>query len=149
MSGTGLGESRAKWGFLPESHTDFVFAIIGEELGLVGALGVVALFAALVVLGLRIALRAQDTFGTMLAVGVTTWFAVQAFVNVGAVLSLLPITGVPLPFVSFGGSSLVATTLAAGVLVNVALQGAEPHHPVRARIAARRARNAARAARHG
>jgi len=149
VSGTGLGESRAKWGFLPESHTDFVFAIIGEELGLIGCLCVVGLFAALIGLGLRIAQRATDPFGAMLAVGVTTWFAVQGFVNVGAVLSLLPITGVPLPFVSFGGSSLVATMLAAGVLVNVALQGQEPHHPVRARIAARRARNAARAAARG
>jgi cell division protein FtsW len=149
VSGTGLGASRAKWGFLPESHTDFVFAIIGEELGLLGSLCVVALFAGLVVLGLRIAQRAADTFGAMLAVGVTTWFAVQGFVNVGAVLSLLPITGVPLPFVSFGGSSLVATMLAAGVLVNVALQGDEPHHPVRARIAARRARNASRTPAHG
>jgi len=149
VSGTGLGESRAKWGFLPESHTDFVFAIIGEELGLLGALCVVGLFAALIAIGLRIAQRASDPFGAMLAVGVTTWFAVQGFVNVGAVLSLLPITGVPLPFVSFGGSSLVATMLAAGVLVNVALQGEEPHNPVRARIAARRARNAARTAGHG
>jgi cell division protein FtsW len=145
VSGTGLGASRAKWGFLPEAHTDFVFAIIGEELGLIGCLFVVALFAALIALGLRIAQRASDPFGAMLAVGVTTWFAVQGFVNVGAVLSLLPITGVPLPFVSFGGSSLVATMLAAGVLVNVAFQGEEPDNPVRARIAARRARNAARA----
>ncbi len=143
VSGTGLGASRAKWGFLPEAHTDFVFAIIGEELGLIGCLFVVALFAALIGLGLRIAERASDPFGAMLAVGVTTWFAVQGFVNVGAVLSLLPITGVPLPFVSFGGSSLVATMLAAGVLVNVAFQGEEPDNPVRARIAARRARNAA------
>ena len=142
VSGTGLGASRAKWGFLPEAHTDFVFAIIGEELGLIGCLFVVALFAALIALGLRIAQRASDPFGAMLAVGVTTWFAVQGFVNVGAVLSLLPITGVPLPFVSFGGSSLVATMLAAGVLVNVAFQGEEPHNPVRERIAARRARNA-------
>jgi len=149
VSGTGLGESRAKWGFLPESHTDFVFAIVGEELGLIGCLALVALFAGLVALGLRIAQRASDPFGTMLAVGVTTWFAVQGFVNVGAVLSLLPITGVPLPFVSFGGSSLVATMLAAGVLVNVALQGDEPLHPVRARIAERRARNAARTAARG
>jgi len=147
VSGTGLGESRAKWGFLPESHTDFVFAIVSEELGLIGSLCVVALFASLVGLGLRIAQRASDPFGAMLAVGVTTWFGVQGFVNVGAVLSLLPVTGVPLPFVSFGGSSLVATMLAAGVLVNVALQGDEPVHPVRARIAERRARNAARAAR--
>jgi cell division protein FtsW len=142
VSGTGLGASRAKWGFLPEAHTDFVFAIIGEELGLIGCLFVVALFATLIGLGLRIAHRASDPFGAMLAVGVTTWFAVQGFVNVGAVLSLLPITGVPLPFVSFGGSSLVATMLAAGVLVNVAFQGEEPDNPVRARIAARRARNA-------
>jgi len=149
VSGVGLGESRAKWGFLPESHTDFVFAIVGEELGLIGCLALVALFAGLVALGLRIAQRASDPFGTMLAVGVTTWFAVQGFVNVGAVLSLLPITGVPLPFVSFGGSSLVATMLAAGVLVNVALQGDEPLHPVRARIAERRARNAARTAARG
>ncbi len=145
VSGTGLGASRAKWGFLPEAHTDFVFAIIGEELGLIGCLFVVGLFAALIVVGLRIAQRAADPFGAMLAVGVTTWFAVQGFVNVGAVLSLLPITGVPLPFVSFGGSSLLATMLAAGVLVNVAFQGREPTHPVRERIAARRARNAARA----
>ncbi|HEU5083928.1 MAG TPA: putative lipid II flippase FtsW [Acidimicrobiales bacterium] len=149
VSGSGLGESRAKWGFLPEAHTDFVFAIIGEELGLIGSLFVVGLFAALIALGLRIAQRAADPFGSMLAVGVTTWFAVQGFVNVGAVLSLLPITGVPLPFVSFGGSSLLATMLAAGVLVNVAFQGQDPENPVRARIAARRSRNAARAAARG
>lgn len=149
VSGSGLGESRAKWGFLPEAHTDFVFAIIGEELGLIGSLFVVGLFAALIALGLRIAQRAADPFGSMLAVGVTTWFAVQGFVNVGAVLNLLPITGVPLPFVSFGGSSLLATMLAAGVLVNVAFQGQEPENPVRARIAARRSRNAARAAARG
>lgn len=144
VSGTGLGQSRAKWGFLPEAHTDFVFAIIGEELGLVGSLFVVALFAAMVACGLRIASRAADTFGAMVAVGVTAWFSVQAFVNVGAVLGLLPITGVPLPFVSFGGSSLLFTMLGAGALVNIASQGSAPEHPVRARIAARRARNHAR-----
>jgi cell division protein FtsW len=146
LTGTGLGASRAKWGFLPEAHTDFVFAIIGEELGLIGALIVVALFAAMITCGLRIASRARDDFGAMLAVGVSAWFSVQAFVNVGAVLGLLPITGVPLPFVSFGGSSLLTTMLAAGILVNVAFQGAPPQHPVRERIAARRAANAARQA---
>jgi cell division protein FtsW len=146
LTGTGLGESRAKWGFLPEAHTDFVFAIIGEELGLVGALIVVGLFASMIGCGVRIAGRAQDPFGTMLAVGVTAWFAVQAFVNVGAVLGILPITGVPLPFVSFGGSSLLTTMAAAGILVNVAFQGSPPQHPVRARIAARRAGNASRQA---
>ncbi len=144
VSGTGLGASRAKWGFLPEAHTDFVFAIIGEELGLIGSLMVVAIFAAMIWCGLTIASGASDTFGTMVAIGVTAWFAVQAFVNVGAVLGLLPITGVPLPFVSFGGSSLLTTMLAAGVLVNIALHGTTPEQPVRARIAARRADNAAR-----
>lgn len=141
VSGTGLGASRSKWGFLPEAHTDFVFAVIGEELGLIGALVVVGLFAAMVGVGLKIAGRASDTFGTMLGVGIVAWFSIQAFVNVGAVLGLLPITGVPLPFVSFGGSSLVATMLAAGVLVNVAVQGHAqgPTDEVRARIAARRA----------
>lgn len=144
VTGTGLGASRAKWGFLPEAHTDFVFAIIGEELGLVGSLLVVGLFAAMIVTGLRIANRAADTFGAMLAIGVTAWFSIQAFVNVGAVLGLLPITGVPLPFVSFGGSSLLMTMLAAGVLVNVALQSRAPVSPVRDRIAERRAGNTAR-----
>ena len=142
VSGTGLGESRAKWGFLPEAHTDFVFAIIGEELGLLGSMLVVGLFAGLVVCSLRIAARAHDLFGSMLAVGVAAWFAVQGFVNVGAVLGILPITGVPLPFVSFGGSSLLATMVAAGVLVNVAMQSPPPEHAVRARIANRRAANA-------
>ena len=147
ISGEGLGESRAKWGFLPEAHTDFVFAIIGEELGLLGSLVVVGLFAAMIACALRIAARARDTFGTMLAVGVAAWFSVQGFVNVGAVLGILPITGVPLPFVSFGGSSLLATMLAAGVLVNVAIQGRAPESAVRDRIAARRAANGAPATR--
>lgn len=139
ISGAGLGESRAKWGFLPEAHTDFVFSIIGEELGLIGSLLVVGLFAAMIGCALRIAARAEDTLGSMLAVGVAAWFSVQGFVNVGAVLGILPITGVPLPFVSFGGSSLLATMLAAGVLVNVAFQSPVPESPIRDRIEARRA----------
>jgi cell division protein FtsW len=120
--GVGLGASKAKWGYLPYAHTDFIFAIISEELGLVGAAIVVGLFVALVVLGVRTALRAPDRFGTLLATGVTAWLAVQAFVNIGAVIAVLPITGVPLPFVSFGGSSLLATMIAAGILLNVARQ---------------------------
>jgi cell division protein FtsW len=123
--GLGLGASRAKWGFLPYAHTDFIFAIIGEELGLVGALLVVALFVALGFLGVRAAVRARDEFGRLLAIGITTWFCVQAFVNIGAVIGVLPITGVPLPFISFGGSSLLATMGAAGILLNVARQGRE------------------------
>jgi len=118
--GVGLGASKAKWGFLPYAHTDFIFAIISEELGLVGAMLVVALFVALGFLGVRTGLRAADPFGRMLAIGVTTWLCVQAFVNIGAVITVLPITGVPLPFISFGGSSLLATMAAAGILLNVA-----------------------------
>jgi cell division protein FtsW len=126
ITGIGLGESRAKWGFLPYAHTDFIFAIIGEELGLVGALLVVALFVALCVLGARAALLAPDRFGMLIAAGVTVWFGVQAFVNIGAVIGILPITGVPLPFVSYGGSSLVFSMTAAGLLLNVARQAQLP-----------------------
>ena len=122
LVGTGLGEGRAKWGFLPEAHTDFIFAIIGEELGLLGALTVVALFVGLGLLGVRTALRAPDRFGMLLAAGITTWILVQAFVNIGAVVGVLPITGVPLPFVSSGGSSLLFTMAATGLLLNIARQ---------------------------
>jgi cell division protein FtsW len=117
--GVGLGEGRQKWGFLPEAHTDFIFAIVGEELGLVGAFFVVGLFALLAVLGLRAAAQAPDTFGRLLATGVTTWFCVQAFVNLGAVVAILPITGVPLPFISFGSSAMLANMAAAGILCNI------------------------------
>jgi cell division protein FtsW len=117
--GVGLGSSRAKWGFLPEAHTDFIFAVIGEELGLVGAFFVLALFGALGYLGLRAAAQAPDTFGRLLATGITTWFCVQAFVNIGAVVGILPITGVPLPFISFGSSAMLANMAAAGILCNI------------------------------
>jgi cell division protein FtsW len=122
LSGTGLGASRAKWGFLPYAHTDFIFAIISEELGLIGGVLVVGLFVALGVLGVRAALHAPDRFGMLVAGGITAWFLVQAFVNIGAVIAVLPITGVPLPFVSFGGSSLLVSMAAAGILLNVARQ---------------------------
>jgi len=126
ITGTGLGESRAKWGFLPEAHTDFIFAIIGEELGLIGALFLVSLFVALCVLGSRAALLAPDRFGMLIAAGVTVWFGVQAFINIGAVIGILPITGVPLPFVSYGGSSLLFSMIGAGLLLNVARQAQLP-----------------------
>jgi len=122
ITGSGLGQSRAKWGFLPFAHTDFIFAIIAEELGLIGAILVVALFVALGVAGIRTALRAPDHYGMLLATGITSWILIQAFVNVGAVVGVLPITGVPLPFVSFGGSSLVVTMASVGLLLNVARQ---------------------------
>jgi cell division protein FtsW len=122
VGGVGLGASRAKWGFLPNAHTDFIFAIVGEELGLIGTFAVVALFVGFAFVGVRTALRAPDRFGALLAAGVTAWVCGQAVVNMGAVTSLLPVTGVPLPFVSFGGSSLVVTMAATGILLNVARQ---------------------------
>ena len=123
LPGVGLGQGRAKWGFLPEAHTDFIFAIIGEELGFLGVLIVVGLFGAFAVLGVRTALRAPDRFGLLLAGGVTAWLVSQAIINVAGVVGLIPETGVPLPFISFGGSALVATMAATGLLVNVARQG--------------------------
>jgi cell division protein FtsW len=126
LAGVGLGASRAKWGFLPNAHTDFIFAIIGDEVGLVGTLAVVALFAAFTVFGVRAALRAPDRFGALLAAGITTWVAAQAFINIGAVIGILPITGVPLPFVSFGGSSLVLLMGVVGILLNIARQERVP-----------------------
>jgi cell division protein FtsW len=122
IAGSGLGASRAKWGFLPYAHSDFIFAVIGEELGLVGSTVVVGLYVLLGIIGIRIALHAPDRFGLLLASGVTAWFCVQAFVNIGVVIGILPITGVPLPFVSAGGSSLVFGMAGAGLLLSVARQ---------------------------
>jgi len=130
ITGVGVGASRAKWGFLPNAHTDFIFAIIGEELGLVGSLLVLGLFAALTALGVQAALRAADLFGMLLAAGITAWVATQAVINIGAVTGMLPVTGVPLPFVSFGGSSLVILMAAIGILVNVTNQGRRAPGPV-------------------
>jgi cell division protein FtsW len=118
--GTGLGTSRAKWDFLPNAHSDFIFAVIGEELGLIGALAVLCAFGVLVYAGVRIAIHAQDPFDRLLAAGVISWIAVQTVINLGAVTGLLPITGVPLPLVSFGGTALVVTLAGIGVLASVA-----------------------------
>jgi cell division protein FtsW len=119
-TGTGLGNGRAKWQFLPAAQTDFIFAIIGEELGLFGTLMIVGLFAVFAVVGYRVAMRAPDRFGALLAAGVTTWVVGAAVLNIGMVTSVLPVSGVPLPFLSAGGSSLVILMVAAGILVNVA-----------------------------
>ncbi|MDI3387118.1 putative lipid II flippase FtsW [Streptomyces sp. B-S-A8] len=115
--GSGLGASVEKWGQLPEPHTDFIFAITGEELGLAGTLSVLALFAALGYAGIRVAGRTEDPFVRYAAGGVTTWITAQAVVNIGAVLGLLPIAGVPLPLFSYGGSALLPTMFAVGLLI--------------------------------
>jgi cell division protein FtsW len=120
--GVGLGAGRVKTGYLPNANTDFIFAVIGEELGFVGCLVVVMLFVLFAAFGVRTAAKASDRFGTLLASGITAWIVVQALVNIGAVVGLLPVTGVPLPFVSFGGSSMVIAMGAVGMLVNVARQ---------------------------
>jgi cell division protein FtsW len=119
LVGVGLGASRQKWMYVPNAHTDFIFSIMGEELGLIGELVVLALFGAVIYSGIRIAVRAPDGFGRLLAAGITTWLALQALINLGAVTGLLPITGVPLPFVSFGGSSLIVSLGAIGVLFSI------------------------------
>jgi cell division protein FtsW len=119
MLGLGLGESRQKFFYLPEQYTDFIFAILGEELGLLGALGVIALFLVFAFRAVRIALAAPDRFGMLLALGCTLLIVIQAFVNIGVVTSSWPVTGVPLPFVSFGGTSLVVSLVAVGLIINV------------------------------
>ncbi|GGU79244.1 cell division protein FtsW [Streptomyces cavourensis] len=115
--GSGLGASVEKWGQLPEPHTDFIFAITGEELGLAGTLSVLALFAALGYAGIRVAGRTEDPFVRFAAGGVTTWIMAQAVINIGAVLGLLPIVGVPLPLFSYGGSALLPTMFAVGLMI--------------------------------
>ncbi len=122
--GRGLGESKQKLFYLPESHTDFIFAIIGEELGLLGALIVVALFALLIWRGLRAGLRAPEPFGAYLALGLTAMLATQALVNLCVVTGMLPTKGLPLPFISFGGSALTMTLFSTGVLLNISQHSA-------------------------
>ncbi|MBV8373327.1 MAG: putative lipid II flippase FtsW [Candidatus Eremiobacteraeota bacterium] len=117
--GMGLGASRAKFFYLPEQYTDFIFSVLGEELGLIGAFAVLVLFIALVYRAVRIALRAPDRFGYFLACGCGAMIALQAFMNIGVVTSSWPVTGVPLPFVSFGGSSLVVNLIAVALIANV------------------------------
>ena len=122
IGGVGLGESRAKWGWLPEAHTDFIYAIISEEIGFIGSFLVIALYMIIGFTGLSTALKAPDAFGRLLAAGITIWIMSQAFVNIGAVLGLFPITGITLPFLSFGGNALLMTLMAYGILLNIARQ---------------------------
>jgi cell division protein FtsW len=125
-TGLGLGNGRQKLGFVPEQYTDFLFSIIGEELGLIATLAVVALFIALVVCGFYIARRSRDTFGLLLGTGITFMIGSQAFINMGVVTSMLPNKGMPLPFISYGGSNLLLTLIAIGLLLSISRFAVEP-----------------------
>jgi cell division protein FtsW len=118
--GVGLGNSRQKWGALPEAHTDFILAVLGEELGLLGTLVVLVLFIVLGFAGIRIAARTREPFVRYAASGITIWLLIQAIINIGMVLGMLPVIGIPLPLISYGGSSLLVTLVSLGVLLNCA-----------------------------
>jgi cell division protein FtsW len=120
--GAGLGGGQAQWGFLPNAQTDFIFSVIGEELGFIGAALVLVLLGSFVWFGIRAATRSPQRFGGVLAVGLVAWLASETLINIGAVVGVLPVTGIPLPFISYGGSSLVITMVAAGILINIARQ---------------------------
>ncbi len=124
-NGLGLGNGRQKLGFVPEHHTDFIFSIIGEELGLVATIAVVVVFLLLVICGIFISSRARDPFGLLLGSGVTFLIGFQAFINIGVVTSTLPNKGMPLPFISYGGSNLLAMLMAVGILLSIARQALE------------------------
>jgi len=128
-NGLGLGNGLQKHGFVPENHTDFIFSVIGEELGLVATLLIIVAFIILIFCGMHIALRAKDTFGTLLAAGITLLIGFQAFINIGVVTSALPNKGLPLPFISYGGSNLLAMMTCVGILFSVARQA-----PVREKL---------------
>jgi cell division protein FtsW len=123
FGGVGLGNSVLKYEWLPEAHTDFIFAIIGEELGLIGTVAVITAFLFLAWRGIRASLRAPDRFGALLAGGITAWICIEAFINVGAVTGVIPTTGIPLPFISYGGTSLATTLVGMGILCNISAQG--------------------------
>ncbi|HET9508299.1 MAG TPA: putative lipid II flippase FtsW [Gaiellaceae bacterium] len=138
LTGQGLGESVQKINYLPEAHTDMILAIIGEELGLIGTTAVIAAFAAFAFAGFTIALRCRDPFGKLVAAGITSLVCGQAAVNLAAVLGIAPLTGIPLPFVSFGGTSLLVLLAAVGILLNIAV---DERAPSRAAVPDRRRRD--------
>lgn len=122
LFGLGLGHSRQKFEYIPEVSTDSIFGIIGEELGLIGVLFLIGLFLVLILRGLKIAQTCQDNFGKILALGLTSWLGIQVVINISSMTALLPLTGVPLPFISYGGSALVANLTAVGILLNISKQ---------------------------
>ncbi len=138
LTGEGLGQSVQKINYLPEAHTDMILAIIGEELGLIGTTAVIAAFAAFAFAGFNVALRCRDPFGKLLAAGITSLVCGQAAVNLAAVLGIAPLTGIPLPFVSFGGTSLLVLLAAVGILLNIAV---DERAPSRVAMPDRRRRN--------
>ena len=143
VQGLGLGVSRQKFFYIPGAHTDGIFAIIGEEAGFIGVMVVIGLFAYLVYRGFRVAMKAHDDFGTYLAMGVVCWIAFQALVNIGGITRSIPLTGIPLPFVSYGGSSLIMVMAGVGVLLSVSRYGSESvaeKRPVHRRAQATRRR---------
>jgi cell division protein FtsW len=137
--GKGISASQQKWGSLPEGHTDFIFAVLGEELGLVGTLLVLGLFLTITYAGIRVALRTRDPFVRYMAAGITVWITAQTLINIGMVLALVPVIGLPLPLVSYGGSSLLPELVAIGLLISFARS--EPG--AAAALRARRRRRAA------
>ena len=138
--GTGLGSSKQKWGNLPEAHTDFIFSVIGEELGLLGTLAVLILFAILILAIFRVALRSHDSFERYATAGIGCWFAVQVLLNIGTVISVMPVVGVTLPFISYGGSSLLASFIAIGFVLGVLRRDPEIAAEIKEKKAARAAR---------
>jgi cell division protein FtsW len=134
LTGLGLGNSIQKFEWLPEAHTDFIFAIIGEELGLVGTVAVVGAFLFLAWRGVRASLRAPDRFGALLAGGITAWICIEAFINVSAVTGVIPTTGIPLPFISYGGTSLATSLVGMGILLNISAQGRKQGTTSRAHV---------------
>lgn len=122
--GSGVGSAKAKYGYLPDAHTDFIFAIFGEEFGLLGSLILVCFFLLLTVTGFRVAMNCSDLFGRLVAVGISTWIGAQSLINLGVATGALPNKGITLPFMSYGGTSLIMTLFAVGVLVNIARSNA-------------------------
>ena len=122
ITGLGLGQSRQKTIYMPEPHNDFIFSIIGEELGLIGCIVILAIFMVLIWRGIKTAMEAKDNYGMLLATGITSVIAVQTIINIAVVTGSMPVTGVPLPFISYGGTSLAITTTAMGILLNISRQ---------------------------